>query len=151
MKAKLFIIGLITIALAACSKDQYSTKPQLTFKSVNGTTFAQGDFINFKIEFTDKEGDIQDTLWIAKVSYTCDPANPIISPYQVPNFTASKNLKGEFDISYVYNVLNAGYPYIGACADAARTDSCYFRFWLKDKGNHVSDTINSPTINLLPQ
>lgn len=147
MKAKLFILGLITIALAACSKDQYSTKPQLTFKSVNGTYYTTGQFLNFVINFTDKEGDIQDTLWVEKISYTCGPSATITAPYQVPNFTATKNLKGEFDISYIYGVAGANYPYISRCSQL--NDSCYFRFWLKDKANHISDTVSSPPIVLL--
>ncbi|WP_158559281.1 hypothetical protein [Deminuibacter soli] len=150
MKAKLFIIGLIAIALAACSKDQFSTKPQLTFKSVNDTSFVQRQLMTFKIDFTDKEGDIQDTLWVQKISFTCSDGD-FTSGYQVPDFTATKNLQGQFEINYVYNASDGGYPSINACPTAARVDSCYFRFWLKDKGNHISDTVRSPVIKLLAQ
>jgi hypothetical protein len=146
VKAKLFILGLMAIGIAACSKDQYTTKPQISFKSVNSTTFAKPSLLNFKVEFTDKEGDIQDTLWIQKLSFKCADGN-FVAPYPVPSFPATKDLKGEFDISFVYGLADAGYPAVPGCSQ--RDDSCYFKFWLKDKANHVSDTISSPILILL--
>ena len=55
-------INLLTIA--ACNKDQFTTKPQLTFKPLNQTEYHLGDIIEFQIDYTDKEGDIQNKLYL---------------------------------------------------------------------------------------
>ncbi len=127
--------------MSACSKDTYSSTPKLTFKSVNGTVFPQQSNIDFKLEVTDKEGDIQDTMWFEKNSYTCGADGYILSGNMVPNFTSRKDLKAEIDLN-----LQLGGT-LSSCI--GRDDSCYFRFWIKDKAGHVSDTVQSPTIKLL--
>jgi hypothetical protein len=145
-----FLIRIIAICvlIASCSKDKYTTKPQLEFKSVNGEDFPSQSTLNFKFNVTDKEGDIQDTLWVQKISLLsiCSSAS-WIGAYQVPDFTSKKNLKVEMDINYCYKCGNSSYPIIDGCEQ--RDDSCYFKFWLKDKAGNVSDTVTSPAIVLL--
>lgn len=128
--------------MAACSKDNYTSTPKLTFKSVNGTVFPQSANIDFKLEVTDKEGDIQDTMWFEKNSFSCGADGYILSPNRVPNFTSRKDLKAEINVN-----LFIGAGGIPSCSD--RDDSCYFRFWIKDKAGHTSDTVQSPTIKIL--
>ncbi|MGI8951530.1 MAG: hypothetical protein ACR2FN_08090 [Chitinophagaceae bacterium] len=147
MKAKILILTLILTALAACKKDLYTTAPQLKFLSVNADVFPQNSILQFKIQVTDKEGDIQDTFWVQQISINAC-ADTLTQPYQVPDFAATKDLKGEFDITYAYGDVQ-GYPFITGCS--LKNDSCYFRFWLKDKANHISDTISSSPIVLLNQ
>ena len=147
-----FFIGVfaICVVLAACSKDKYTTKPQLEFKSVNGTDIVSKSVLNFKFIVTDKEGDIQNTLWVQKVSILniCNDTTAWPGAYQVPDFSSKKNLKVEMDVNYCYNCGNdSPYPIIGGCPQ--RDDSCYFKFWLKDKAGNVSDTVTSPTIVLI--
>ena len=57
--------------MAGCSKDKYTTKPKLELNSVNGSEFPNQSLLSFKFTVTDKEGDIQDTMWIQKISYSC--------------------------------------------------------------------------------
>lgn len=141
MKAKILIVVVCLMIMAACSKDTYSSTPKLTFKSVNGQEFPVGSTLQFKFEVTDKEGDIQDTMWLEKNSFACGADGYLLSPNTVPNFTSSKDLKAELDINVTYGTD------FGGCTN--RDDSCYFRFWIKDKAGHVSDTVQSPTIKLL--
>ena len=151
MKAKVLIVSLSLVILAACSKDKYNTIPALTFKSVNGTEFPQGSVIQFKLQVTDKEGDINgqsgsdpaqfDTVWLEKNSFTCGVDGYNLSPNLVPDFATRKNLKADIDITITYGVD------IGGCQ--SKDDSCYFRFWIHDRAGHTSDTVTSPTIKLL--
>ena len=60
MKTKILVTFLVATVLAACGKDKYTTKPQLTFKSVNTTLLQPNQSIQFIIEVTDREGDIQE-------------------------------------------------------------------------------------------
>ncbi|MBS1628006.1 MAG: hypothetical protein JSR09_00410 [Bacteroidetes bacterium] len=149
MKTKLLIVTLIAFAIIACNKGQFTSKPQLSFKSINSLTFSQGQVLNFQINFTDAEGDIQDTMWIQKVSKTCpsSPGTNFAVKYKVPDFPTTKNLSGYFDINFAYNTTSTGYVSITGCGTI--NDSSYFRFVLKDKANNVSDTLVSPVITLL--
>lgn len=149
MKTKLLILLAIPAMFYACKKDTYTTKPQISIKSVNATTLTQGDLLLFQLEFTDKEGDIQDTLWVQKFSRNC-PATPgatFISKNKVPNFTATSNLKGTLEFGYAYNANVQGYSPITGCG--TKNDTAYFKFWLKDKAQNMSDTITSGNIILL--
>ncbi|MBN8836123.1 MAG: hypothetical protein J0I09_02600 [Sphingobacteriia bacterium] len=149
MKTKLLILGFITLIIAACKKDQYTSKPQISFDNINSTSIATGQLLSFSILFTDAEGDIQDTLWIQKISKTCPTSTSanFAVKYPVPNFPASKNLKGYLDINFIYNTTGTNYVTIAGCG--TKNDSSYFRFVLKDKANNVSDTLVSPIITLL--
>ncbi len=68
MKTKILILLAIPVMFYACKKDTYQTKPQISIKTINRTTLTSGDVLLFDIEFTDAEGDIQDTLWVQKIS-----------------------------------------------------------------------------------
>ncbi len=146
MRTKVLLLALTLTVVTACKKDMYTTSPQLNFESVNATAIPRSSFLTFKIQVTDKEGDIQDTLWVEQISLNGCTAT-LISPYDVPGFTATKDLKGEFNITYLYGEIGSGYPIVTGCSLA--DDTCSFRFWMKDKANHVSDTVSSPTVVLL--
>jgi hypothetical protein len=149
MRTKLLILLTITVFFYGCKKDEFNTKPTLSFGDVNSKELRQGNLLIFTLNFTDKEGDIQDTLWVQKLSKTCPttPGVQFISPNRVPDFTGTPNLKGKLEITFVYNANVPGTPSIVGCNN--RNDTAYFRFWLKDKANNRSDTISSPDIILI--
>jgi hypothetical protein len=149
MKTKLLILFAIAGLFYACRKDTYTSKPQISIKSINHTTLTQGDILLFQIEFTDAEGDIQDTLWVQKFSRTCPntPGTQFTTRNPVPNFTPTSNLKGILEIGYAYNANIAGYNAISGCG--TKNDTAYFKFWLKDKAKNISDTITTENIVLL--
>jgi hypothetical protein len=149
MKAKLLILLALPLAFYGCKKDTYTTKPQISLKDSYNKTLRAGDILLFQVNFTDAEGDIQDTLWVQKISRICPttPGAQFISKNRVPDFTPTSNLKGIIEIGYAYNSNSGGYSAIAGCSN--KNDTCYFKFWLKDKGNNVSDTISSANIVLL--
>ena len=143
MRAKLLIFSAIILGITACKKDTYTTRPQLTFKSVNGKTFGSNSAIIFSIEFTDKEGDLQDSIWVQKITRVNGCAS-FGDRAKIPNFTATSNLKGVFEIGYSTGfVPGSNYTVLPSCS---KTDTCYFRFWTRDKAKNVSDTVVSPDI-----
>jgi hypothetical protein len=149
MKTKLLILLAIPAIFYGCSKDTYTSSPQISIKSISSTTLNTGDLLLFDINFTDKEGDIQDTLWIQKFSRTCPntPGVQFTSLNKVPDFTPTSNLKGILEIGFGYNANITGYSTISGCG--TKNDTAYFKIWLKDLANHVSDTITTPNIVLL--
>jgi len=147
MKAKILILFVIAIITNSCNKGLYTDKPQLFFKSVNTTVLKLNDILSFSIEFTDAQGDVQNLLWIQKVTKNCALSNSIDS-FPIPAFPTSKNLKGQFDISLAYG-SNLGYPSIKEPKCGNQNDTCVFKFWARDLAGHVSDTLSGPTIIMI--
>lgn len=148
MKAKILILLAIVVMFYNCNKDTYTTKPQIKVKSLSSTRLSSGDLLLIQLEFTDAEGDIQDSLYIQKVSKACPGTSSEFKVgYPVPDFTPTSNLKGVLELNYAYNVNINGYKTITGCGN--RNDTTYFRFWLIDKAKNVSDTITSDNIVLL--
>lgn len=146
--AKILLIGLCLVILWACNKDTYTTKPQISFKSISSTNLKAGDLLLFQIKFTDKEGDIQDTLWVQKISKACpnSPGVQFIAPNKVPDFTPTPNLDGILELGFAYNANVQGYPVIGGCSN--KNDTATFKFWLRDRAKNISDTLVTPPIIL---
>jgi PKD repeat protein len=149
MKTKILVTLLLVSILGACGKDKYDTKPKLTFKSINGKTFKQGDVVAFTIEVTDAEGDIQDSIWIEKITRNCTTNKVLLLKNRMPLFTATKNLKADISATFVYNVTNGDYPVLVRSTCTSQNDSATMRFWIKDKGGNVSDTVVSNEFVLL--
>ncbi len=149
MKTKILILLAIPVMFYACKKDTYTSKPQLSVKSINSTVLKTGDLLYFQIQFTDAEGDISDTLWVQKISRTCPNTAGVqfISKNKVPDFTPTSSLKGILEIGYGYNANIPGYSTISGCG--SKNDTAYFKFWLKDKAKNVSDTLTTDNIVLL--
>ena len=148
MKTKLLIVALIALCLTACQKDKFTTKPQLTFKSLNTQQLAPNQIIRFTLHYTDREGDIQDTLFVQKLTQNCELSN-FEAFYPIPTDVPEQN-NGEGDIlvTYAYGI-GLGYPGIKEPACPGQNDTCVFRFSLGDVEGNTSDTITSPQIVLI--
>lgn len=148
MKIKLLVAVLIMLACITCTKTSYNTKPTLKFESVNATVFPQPSTVIFKLQCTDKEGDVVDTIWVQRISKVtaCGSLSGIDS-FVIPDFNPPKNVKADFDFTYNYGSIFP--PNLAACSQA--DDTSYFRFWMHDQAQHVSDTVQSPDIVLLKQ
>ncbi len=137
------LITLVSLIIFSCKKDTYSTTPQLTYKSVNTTHLFPNQVIKFNLTVTDAEGDIIDTMYVQKVSLNC-PASNFSERVALPKFPTNKNIKTDILVSYSNGINNPGYTTIAS--RCTYDDSCYFRFMIKDKANHKSDTVRSETI-----
>ncbi len=140
MKTKIWIVLFIATVIFSCNKDKYTTKPQLTLKSVSSTSVIQNENLRFEIEFTDKEGDVIDTLYLDTESRLTNCPNPPSNKtfYPIPAFNATKNQKGIFEINF-----RVGTDF-QVCQN--RNDTLRFKFCLKDKAKNLSDTLISPAI-----
>ena len=139
----LIIVTGTCFLVAGCNKDKYTTKPQLTFKSVNKYNVERGDVFQFNIEFRDKEGDISDTLYMQNRTANC-PGSDYTTPvaYKIPEFPTSANVKGNFTIAFENGTNNTG-NVIYTGNSCQKPDTTIFYFWVKDKANNVSDTVHT--------
>lgn len=147
MRTKILLSVIAFCFLVACSKDKFTSKPQLKYKSVNTKVLNRNQTLSFTLEVTDLEGDLQDSLWVQEVVRNC-PAGGGISHYKMPDFTAVKNLKGEIEVCYSYGI-NLGCPSIVEPRCPGRNDSATYRFWIQDKARNISDTITSEEVVLI--
>ena len=158
MKAKVLIVVVSMMIMAACSKDKFSTKPKLTFESINGNEFVSGQNIIIKVKLTDKEGDFLDDesnagfkkpyFFVKRFSYVCPDLDTSTTNYPIPSFATRKDLDADLVISYTYNVIDGQYLPISRCGEQ-RDDSTYLKVWIKDEAGNVSDTINTATFKLI--
>ncbi len=147
MKAKILIVLIGIIIITACNKDKYTDAPQISLKSVNTTVLYPNNVLTFDITVTDKQGDVQDTIWVQKITANCSLSD-FTQSYPVPYFNPTKNFKGVFELSYAYGI-GTNYPPIKEPSCFRQNDTCVFKFWMKDLANHQSDTITTPTIILI--
>lgn len=151
MKTKILIVTLATVCLSACSKTNFNTTPTLEFKSTNSDVYHRGDIIEFVIKYTDKEGDIQNDIYLEEVTKDkdCPKNNDFRSHEPIPSGVPQKtDAEGEIVIKYYYGIIdpnNGTIPTFGG-PQCQRNDTCYFKFALTDKANNTSDTITSPQI-----
>ncbi len=127
---------LILAILTGCKKDKFQSTPSLKFKSVSTTNLPANQNIQFTLTFTDAEGDINDSLYIEKFEPHCVNSN-FTDYYTIPSFPTSKNEQGDILVDF---------RYFDIAPKCDQNDTAVFRFAIKDKANHVSDTVSSPPI-----
>lgn len=144
MKKKVYAGLLFALGLLACGKDKFQTIPQLKFISKNTDVVAQNGTLRITLQFTDKEGDVNDSLLV--VRQRINRSNPVTapaSPYAIPNFPATT--KGEFDITLTYQFgLIFGLTPIripGSNPTRNEPDTLNLKFVARDRAGNKSDTL----------
>ena len=147
---KLLIAGFILIVLFACNKDKYQTKPQISLKSANPSVVPAKGGLNIVLSYTDKEGDISDTLFIKKIrlNKTIVPTLRDSIKYKIPDFPNYD--KGEIDLAltYQYDLVSAATPppIQGSNPSQPQPDTLMIKIWIHDKAGNVSDTVTTGQI-----
>jgi hypothetical protein len=141
-----FLFSILVLLSLSCSKDKFSSTPSLKFTSVNTTSLRNHQLIQFNLSFTDAAGNLTDSIYVQEVVPNCTLSN-FNQLYPLPAFPSSKNQKGDLIVTFGYNV--SGYSTISP--KCMKNDTAVFRFVLRDKANHASDTASSPPIILYYQ
>lgn len=149
MKAKLLILFVImATVIVGCNKGSFTSAPQLTFKGVDHLILPPDNTIEFQLNYTDKEGDIQSHIYVEKITQNCSASNFNELDSIPPNVPKIGDSKGEIDLDYAYGP-NLGAEPLQEPQCQGQNDTCVFRFALTDLAGHTSDTITSPVIVLL--
>jgi hypothetical protein len=164
MKAKVLIVFIAALVIVSCGKDVYTTSPHLTFTSVNGSVFPNGALIQFKLNVTDKQGDIQDSIFMQRITFvpacigndsTGNDTAVKGNGFQMPQFTGNPDINASITLTFTNATSDGVDGSISPCTEGTSgeqiKDSCYFKFWMKDNAGNISDTVSSPTIVLLAQ
>lgn len=141
----LFLSAIFAFLIfCSCNKEKFDTIPSLKFSSVNNSELFPGQLLKFTLSFTDAEGDVSDTIYVIKEVPNC-PLSGFTQSYPVPDFPFSKDQKGDISVLFGYNYSDPGIPDVKP-PKCLMNDTAYFKFVLKDKQNHLSDTAVSPAI-----
>jgi hypothetical protein len=136
----------------ACNKDKFQSKPQLTVKSTSSKIIPPNTNFHVVFQFTDKEGDIGDTLFFQKVRMNVRtvPSSNLKADtirYLIPAFPDKS--KGEFDVIIPNNDLLAAINPLnvpGTNPPQKESDSLTLRFAISDRAKNHSDTVSIPGI-----
>ncbi len=141
---------LITIFVLAvgCSKDKFTTIPQVTINSISPSTVRSGDIIVVKGKYTDKEGDIDSVLIVRKfynttVATRTDTLERILfSSIGAPE----KTTEADIQLTFEYNTNNTNYRFLsGVQKDTTAT----LGLLLIDKKSNRSEFKESAKIRLI--
>ncbi|MCO6497146.1 MAG: hypothetical protein J5I50_05740 [Chitinophagaceae bacterium] len=141
MRNKLIIL-LGVLIFMSCGKEKFDSTPSLKFQSVNTKDLHRQELLRFTFSFTDKEGDLGDSIYVEKIVPNC-PASGFEQWYPIPSFPSSSNQSGEIAVTFGYNVT--GYSDILG-PRCTGDDTAVFRFVLRDEMGNTSDTVVSPPI-----
>ena len=149
MKVSLLVLSVLTVALFACNKDKFQTKPTISIKSINTNMVPQNGSLVITLECTDKEGDVQDSVIIIKrrLNKRVVPTIRDTIRYKFPVFPM--NTRTEVVATLFYqDILSAQNPpnIPGSNPVRKELDTLILRLAVRDNGGHTSDTITSNTI-----
>jgi hypothetical protein len=150
---KLLLAGFVLLVVMACNKDKYQTKPQISIKSTSTDVVPANSGLTIVLSYTDKEGDISDSLYIKKVrlNKTVVPTLRDSLKYKIPDFPDYS--KGEITLALDYqnNLVSAinPPPIVGSNPSKPQPDTLLFKFWIRDKAGHVSDTVTTDPITII--
>lgn len=150
LKGKCGYVLSILLLCYSCSKDSSNVRPNLTFISVNDTSFSPPNQIVFTLKTTiPNGGDVNDSIIAIKKFFSCSFETYDSLVTSLPSFHADPNEKAT--ITYTFPFGSGGF--YNGCTDTtgggvSKTDSVYFYFILKDQNGLRSDTAKSPKIIL---
>ena len=139
------LFSILILFLLSCSKNKFNTVPSLKFKSVNTTVLHQHQLLVLRLSFTDAEGDftVDSSLYVQEKVLNCSRTSAgFKSYYPLPDFPTTKNQEGDIIVTYGYRAGNIPL----SDPQCQKNDTSIFKFVLRDKAHHNSDTAFSDKI-----
>jgi hypothetical protein len=133
-----------------CKKENIDSKPRLTLKDFRTyqvtTSNGNGSIVEIDLEVSDKEGDIRDSIFIAKIIQqpsTC--IDTLQLKNRIPVFPAGNTDKILFQIKFGSSNLgfNGDQLLPGPCSNQ---DLTVFKICVQDLAGNRSDTITTPPV-----
>ena len=146
---QILTFSCIVLILAACGKDKFETKPKLKVESLSSDFVPRNQDLSITLSFTDKEGDIDDSLFVIRTrTFRRGPFTPVNpSRYKIPEFPNQP--EGEISLTLPYSLgLTSGFSSITAPGNppTREPDTLILKFVIRDKAKNVSDTATANVI-----
>jgi hypothetical protein len=139
---KLFALCLTLAVLASCDKDKFETKPQVRVLSTSGKNIPSSADLRVTLEVTDKEGDVDDSLYIVRERLNRKGFSRVVLPYKLPQYPAGKS-RVEFEtiLTYATELTFGMSPVdIPGTGNKNEIDTLRLKFVVKDRAGNKSDT-----------
>ncbi len=138
-----FLVPALLIAAIACSKDKFTSKPQITLKSIGPDSVGRTDIFSVDLAFTDKEGDIHDSLFmhmhIINLNQQGLPSE--FQDYGFPIPFYPNKTQGDFQLNFARQI---GSQYVLLPDPVTnQNDTVIFSFNVRDSRNNMSDTVTA--------
>ncbi len=148
------LLSILVLATVACNKDKFQTKPTLTIKSLSGDYIPLNGSLVVTLECTDKEGDVQDSVFIVKnrLNKRVVPTIRDTLKSTFPDFPTKQ--KTEIILTFTYqDILSAqSPPFIpGSNPPQRELDTLIMKFCVRDNAGNKSDTVISKQIQVYRQ
>lgn len=146
------IFSLLSIALlvTGCDKDRFQTKPQIKIISSSTEIVPVSGNLQVVIEYTDKEGDVHDTLFITKqrLNQRVVPTLRDTLKFPIPEFPDRQLGQFELNLSYSNHLISAVTPprIPGSNPSRNEADTLNLKFLVRDAGGNKSDSVILPNI-----
>ncbi|WP_162915700.1 hypothetical protein [Paraflavitalea soli] len=143
------------LLVLACGKDKPATKPSIKIKSVSGNIVPPSGGLQITLEFSDKEGDVNDSLFVKKIRLNTIPpvsGTTIRDSFwlMIPDFPAKSNGEIILNLDYQNHLISAAQaPNDPNDPTKKISDTIIMRFALQDKGGNTSDTVNTDKIVIM--
>lgn len=142
------LVFCLLFAVLACNKDKFQTVPQITIKSINTDIVDRNNTLRVILEYTDKEGDVSDSILVVRVRLNRKSPTRFPLPFKIPSFPNTS--KGEFQVDFDYNsaLTLASNPIRipGSVPASNEPDTLNLKFVARDKAGNKSDTATATVI-----
>lgn len=140
---RILVVILCVAVFVACSKDKAETRPSLKVRSTNGDIIPAQGVLLVEFDFTDKEGDVNNSLFVQKIRTNKITTATIRDTFSllVPEFP--KNTKGiiQAELKHADHLASAITPPRDPITNKNQHDTLMLRFVLRDRAGNVSDTV----------
>lgn len=132
------LVTSFTVLLIACGKDKFETKPRLEIKDYNSKEISQGQSLKIRINYYDKEGDLDLAPFVAirkrLNKFQLPPAQEKADTlrYLLPEFPEKET--GEISFEQVWDFLKES---------LSENDTIVFKIAVTDRAGNKSDTITT--------
>ncbi|HMK24720.1 MAG TPA: hypothetical protein VK483_01730 [Chitinophagaceae bacterium] len=154
MRLFISLLSIFIIIAVACNKDKFQTKPTIKIKSLNTEYIPLNGSLIIRLECTDKEGDVQDSVIIIKrrLNRRVVPTLRDTLRYKFPDFPNAPRTEVIATLDY-QTILSAISPPIipGSNPPQKELDTLILKMAVRDRAGHVSDTITSNQIIVFRQ
>ncbi len=139
----IFVFSLALLFIA-CGKDKFETKPKLEIKDYNTRELVKGEVLTIRINYFDKEGDLNGAPVIGILKRTnlipLPTAQDKVDTFRnnLPNFPSKGN--GEISFQLPYDFLKES---------QTENDTLIFRFAVEDLAGNKSDTVISDKVVII--
>src|SRR5215212_2732537 len=151
---RITILMVVLAMLAGCSKDKFTSVPQIKFVSVKPNPFVFGASTDntiprLTIHLTDSEGDFgfragKDTSYVYVKNITVPPFKS--DSLKFPDLTNAKRANLDADVEVIIKQLM-----VESSRPRPKIDTLYFEVYVRDFANNKSNVIQGGPVNYIVQ